>query len=410
MPKHVQRLNALKINSLSKPGLYADGDGLYLQVTSTSAKSWVYRFMLNGKSRDMGLGPLRDISLSEARVLAGEARKLKLARIDPIDSRNERLLQARLTEARAKTFAECAREYIAAQKAGWKNAKHGSQWQATIDTYAGPVIGDLPVQRVDTALIMQILQPIWIIKTETAHRLRCRIERVLDWATTAGFRQGENPARWRGHLEHMLPKPSKVYTVRHHPALPYTEIGSFMAELRKQEGVAALALEFLILTATRTSETIGARWDEIDLQDAVWTIPAGRIKAGRVHRVPLSGAAMRLLERIYPLRQGEFVFPGMKPNMPISNMALLKVLERMGRDDLTVHGFRSTFRDWAAECTNFPRDAAEMALAHAVASRVEAAYRRGDLFEKRRVMMEEWASYRAVERTTAEVIRLRSVG
>jgi len=379
-----------------------------LQVTEAGAKSWIFRFMLNGRAREMGLGPLHAVSLADARTRAAECRRLRADGVDPIEARKLERGKARLAAARALSFRDAADAYINAHQAGWRNAKHAAQWRSTLETYAGPVFGSLPVQDVDVSLIMKVLEPIWATKTETASRLRGRIEVVLDWATARGYRQGDNPARWRGHLGNLLPQPARVQRVKHHPALPYVEVGAFMGALRQQDGVAAGALQFLILTATRTSETIGARWAEVKLDHAIWTIPADRIKAGKEHRVPLSAPAMTIIERLNKLRQSDFIFPGGKVKKPLSNMALLALLKRMGRADLTAHGFRSTFRDWAAECTNYPREVAEMALAHTVSDKVEAAYRRGDLFEKRRRMMEEWARYCGKEKVPGDVVAIRT--
>lgn len=294
------------------------------------------------------------------------------------------------------TFDACAAAYIGAHETGWRNAKHRDQWRNTLSTYANPVFGSRPVQAIDVGLVMKALEPIWQTKPETASRLRGRIEAVLDWATVRGYRQGDNPARWRGHLDKLLPARNKIRSVEHHAALPYDETAEFLAMLRSQEGIGARALEFLILTAARTGEVIGAQRDEIDLDEKVWIVPAARMKAGREHRVPLSPAAVAVLERMKESCEGDFVFPGGRRNKPLSNMALLAVLRRMGRGDLTAHGFRSTFRDWAAERTNFPREVAEAALAHTVGDKVEAAYRRGDLFDKRRQLMEAWARFSAI--------------
>nr|WP_247897135.1 site-specific integrase [Azospirillum argentinense] len=371
--------------------MHHDGHGLYLQVTETG-KSWVYRYTLHGRSREMGLGPFHTISLKEAREKAAACRKLKLEGIDPLEHRNREIAESRLQAASAVTFKDAADQFIKAHKASWRNPKHAEQWPSTLNSYVYPVFGDISVQAVDVGLVMKVLESIWTTKAETASRVRGRIETILDWATAHGHRTGENPARWRGHLENLLPKRSKVQRVEHHAALPYREIAGFMAALRKQEGVAASALEFLILTASRTGETIGATWDEVDLEHAVWTIPANRIKMAKEHRVPLSASALAVLERVKKLGTEGFVFPGGKTKRPLSNMAMAKLLERMGRDDITVHGFRSTFRDWAADQTNAPREVAEMALAHAISDKVEAAYRRGNLFEKRQKLMEEWAT------------------
>jgi integrase len=333
---------------------------------------------------------------------------MRLDGTDPIAVKKAGKLKAKIEAARALTFRQCAEAYIEAHKAGWQNAKHAAQWSSTLKTYAYPVFGALPVQAVDLALIERVLEPIWKTKTETASRLRGRIERVLDWATVRKYRQGDNPARWRGHLDQLLPARSKVQKVQHHAALGYAEIGQFMAGLREQESTSALALEFLILTATRTAEVIGATWSEVDLDAAVWTIPAERMKAKKEHRVPLSRPAMAILKRLHKHRTGEFVFMGARPGRSLYNVALLMLLERLGRSDLTVHGFRSTFRDWAAERTNFPREVAEHALAHSLPDKVEAAYQRGDLFEKRRRLMAEWGRFCDRPITVGKVLSLRS--
>jgi integrase len=318
-------------------------------------------------------------------------------------------MQVKLDAAKAMTFTACAEHYIASHKVGWRNDKHAAQWPATLGAYVYPVFGGLPVQAVDVGLVMKAIEPIWTVKPETAGRVRGRIESILDWATTRGYRTGENPARWRGHLENLLPARSKVRRVEHHAALPYPEIGGFMVELRQQEGVAARALEFAILTAARTGEVIGARWDEINIVERQWTVPPERMKAGKEHRVPLSDAALAVVEKLGAIRQGDHVFPGGKAGRPISNMAMLMLLRRIGRGDLTAHGFRSSFRDWAAESTAFPGEVAEMALAHAVGDKVEAAYRRGDLFQKRRQLMDAWAKFCEVPAMGGRVLSIRQV-
>jgi integrase len=404
MARSINRLSALGARKLTRPGLYHDGAGLYLRVGGSSSKSWTYRYMLAGRSREMGLGPFRIVSLAEARGKAAEASRLRLAGIDPIAVRKNVVLKARVDQESSRTFMDCGRQYIESHRAEWKNEKHGAQWQATLDTYVAPVFGELPIQDIDLVLVMRVLEPIWKTKTETASRVRGRIERILDWATTAGYRQGDNPARWRGHLENLLPRRSKVRKVTHHPALPYAEVGSFVAALRELDGIAPDAFEFLILTAARTSEVLGARWDEIDLQNATWTVPASRIKAAKEHRVPLSEPATRILRQMAEVREDNLVFPGPTKGKSLSSMALLAVLGRMGRRDITAHGFRSTFRDWTAERTNFPREVAEMALAHTIANKVEAAYRRGDLFEKRRKLMDAWARHCEQRATGGEVL------
>jgi integrase len=402
-------LTALKVTRTRKPGIYGDGGGLYLQVAESGAKSWLFRFMLNGRARAMGLGSARTIILADARAKSGECRRLLQAGLDPIEARKAQREAADLEAAKSITFAKAAEAYITAHRVGWSNAKHAAQWAATLDRYVIPVFGAMPVQQVDATLVMKALEPIWTNKVETASRVRGRIEAVLDWAAARGYRRGENPARWRGHLQNLLPRRSKVRRVEHHPALPYSEIGEFMASLRLQEGVAARALEFLILTATRTSETIGARWSEIDLSEAIWIVPPTRIKAGKEHRVPISSTARAVLNAMRPAASGAdaFVFPGGRRGRALSNMALSAVLKRMGRADLTVHGFRSSIRDWAAEQTNYPREVAEMALAHAVGDKVEAAYRRGDLFQKRRCMMDEWARFCGTARKGGKVVPIR---
>lgn len=392
MARDVGRLSARTVETRKKPGYYSDGGGLYLKVSGGAGRSWVFRYRVAGKLREMGLGSEHTISLADARQAAAECRKLRLRGSDPIEVRQHERTQAKLGAA-SMTFRQCAERYIAAHQAGWRNAKHTSQWRNTLATYAFPVFGDLPVQAIDVGLVMKVVEPLWPTKTETASRLRGRIENVLDWALARGYRQGDNPARWRGHLDNLLPRRSRVQKVEHHAALSFHEVGAFIEVLQRQEGVAAMALEFCILTATRTSETIGARWQEVDLREAVWMIPTDRIKAGKEHRVPLSKPAVAILQKLAVARSSDFVFPGGKPGRPLSNMALLALLRRMERPDLTVHGFRSAFRDWAAERTNFPREVCEMALAHTIGDRVEAAYRRGDLFSKRRQLMEAWARY-----------------
>ena len=336
-------------------------EGFFLQVARNGSRSWLFRYTLNGKTRHMGLGSLAVISLADARTAAIECRRLCHAGVDPIEHRKASRTEARLATARAMTFDDCANRYMAAHSVGWRNSKHRAQWVATLRTYVTPVFGSLPVQTIDTGLIMRVLEPIWTIKPETASRVRGRIEVILNWAKTHGFRQGENPARWRGHLENLLPSRSRVQKIEHHAALPYSDVGVFMGDLRERAGVAAAALEFLILTAARTSEVIGARWEEMNLSTRTWVVPAERMKARAIHRVPLSNAALVVLERMRVIQQDEFVFPSTKKGKRLSNMALLVLLRRMKRTDLTTHGFRSTFSDWAAECTNFPREVAENA-------------------------------------------------
>ena len=393
MARSVEKLSALAVSKMSVPGYYGDGAGLWLQVSKSITKSWIFRYTIAGKQREMGLGALHTVTLSEARAKAKSCRSLLLAGQDPLDARKASQLADAMERAKMITFDQCAAAYIAAHRGSWKNAKHAAQWESTLATYAGPIIGALPVAAVDTALVVKVLGPIWQEKTETATRLRGRIESVLDWATVSKFRIGENPARWRGHLDNLLADPNKVSKVEHHPALPWRELGAFMAELRKREGIAARGVEFAILTATRSGEVRGARWDEIDMDAAIWTIPAERMKAGREHRVPLSTSAMERL-KMAP-RLGEIVFPGRGKDTSLSDMSLTAVLRRMGRGDITIHGFRSTFRDWCSEsvANSFPREVCEHALAHSLPDKVEAAYRRGDLIEKRKILMQTWADY-----------------
>jgi integrase len=387
----LHRLTAAAVNRQSKPGKYADGGQLWLQVSKWGTKSWLFRYNRHGKDRWHGLGSVDTLSLAEARERARHCRRLLLDGIDPIDHRKAQRAQARLEAARAMTFQECAEAYIQAHRLSWKNPKHAAQWPSSLSTYVYPVLGDLPVPDIDTQLVLKALEPIWTLKPETASRVRGRIELVLDWATARQYREGENPARWRGHLDKLLPARSKLRRVKHHAALPYKDVSAFMLDVGAQEGVSARALEFAILTAARTGEVIGATWDEIDLVERLWVIPPDRMKAGKEHRIPLSDRAVELLESLP--REGHYVFPGGRARKPLSNMAMLKTLRRMDRGDLTVHGFRSTFRDWCAEQTAYPHEAAEMALAHSVGDKVEAAYRRGDMFEKRRRLMHDWAEF-----------------
>jgi integrase len=392
-PRKDNRLTARTVEQAKKPGYHGDGNGLVLRVADGGSKVWLYRYKADGRVREMGLGPIRDVSLAEARDAAREARRLRRAGIDPIDAKRERKVAARIDAAKAMTFSQCAAAYIENHRASWSNAKHAAQWESTLRAYAYPVFGNLPVAAVDTALVVKVLDPIWSAKPETASRLRGRIESVLDFATVRGHRAGENPARWKGHLKEALPSINKVRKVRHHPALPYAEIGAFVANLRQREGGAAAALEFAILTAARTGEVIGSRWSEIDMAAGIWTIPAERMKARVEHRIPLSDQALAVLRGLEGQKVNEVVFSGQRPGRALSNMALLMMLRRMGRDDLTAHGFRSTFRDWTAERTGVASEVAEAALAHTVANKVEAAYRRSDLFEKRRCLMRQWGSF-----------------
>jgi integrase len=377
--------------------LHADGGNLMLQVTASGVRTWIFRYRLHGRRRDMGLGPLHTVTLAEARKRARDARELVSQGVSPIEHRLD--ARAAAGERALMTFDECAKRYIAAKQPEWKNAKHAGQWVATLRDYCGPVFGSKPVAAVTTELVLRVLSPMWTTKTETASRLRGRIESVLSWATTHGYRKGENPARWRGHLNNLLAKPAKVRRVKHHPALPWQELGAFMATLRGADGVGARALELTILTAARSGGVRGMRWDEV--QGDVWIIPAERMKAGIEHRVPLSKAAQRLLGAIPQV--STLVFPGTVRDgaggfKPLSDMSLSAVLRRLGRENITVHGFRSTFRDWAGE-SGFPREVAEQALAHTIENKSEAAYSRSGLLERRRPMMETWADVCARDAT-----------
>jgi integrase len=424
MARAIHKLTPERVRAKSKrPGLYADGGGLYLRVSPPAACSWVYRYMIHGKAREMGLGSFPEVPLQKdakdknaspgARELAARWRKVRAEGGDPIAVREAERAAMRLEGARAMTFRQCADAYIAAHRDGWKNPKHAKQWDATLETYAYPVMGDLPASTIDVALVTQVLDPIWKAKTETASRLRGRIEAILDWAKTRGYRDGENPARWRGHLENVFPARSAVQPITHFPALPYRDLPAFMAELRKRTGVGDDALQFTILTAARTDQAIGTTWNEIDLHNAVWTIPGERMKGlrgrQREHRVPLSKPVVAILERRKLTGGQGLVFPGRRPKVSISNGTMTKVLLSLGHCDITVHGFRSTFRDWVEETTNYAGTVAEAALAHVVADKVEAAYRRGDLFEKRRRLMAAWGTYCTTEHAASGAIPIRRV-
>jgi integrase len=379
----------------ARPGRHADGGGLHLLVKPSGARSWVYRFMLNGKSRDVGLGAAGPggLSLADARDAAAVLRLKVKAGTDPLAEREREAAQA-LAAARAAhvagmTFKTAAEHYIAANERSWRNPKHRQQWGNTLATYVYPVIGDLPVGDVDTAHVLTILEPIWKEKAETASRVRGRIETVLDSAKARGYRQGENPARWRGHLAQILPARARL-SRGHHKAIAYEDMPAFVGALHAREAVAALALEFTILTAARSGEVLGAPWNEVDLAKAIWTVPADRMKAAKEHRVPLSPRAVAILESLKPL-DSKWLFPGATGGK-LSGMAMTMLMRRM-KADATVHGFRSGFRDWAAERTGYAHEVAEMALAHTIENKVERAYRRGDLFDKRRRLMDDWAAY-----------------
>jgi integrase len=395
MPKKLSNaLTPLAVKN-AKPGRHADGGGLHLLVKPSGARSWVYRFMLNGKARDVGIGAAGQggMSLSDARDKAAALRLKVKAGVDPLEERKsaaaEALAAAQAATVAGTTFRDVADAYIAANEESWRNPKHRQQWRNTLDAYVYPVIGDLPVADVGTAHVLKILEPIWKDKAETASRVRGRIETVLDSAKARGYRESENPARWRGHLAQILPARTRL-SRGHHKAIAYEQIPAFVAKLHEREAVAALALEFTILTASRSGEVIGAKWSEVDLDKALWIVPAARMKAGKDHRVPLSPRAVAILNSLQPLGS-QWLFPGAKGGR-LSGMAMSMLMRRM-KVDATVHGFRSGFRDWAAECTGYAHEVAEMALAHTIENKVERAYRRGDLFEKRRRLMDDWAAY-----------------
>lgn len=420
MPRHYSKLNVLAVQRAKSPGLFGDGAGLYLRVSRSGKKTWVFRFMLNGRARDMGLGPYPLRSLAEARELALNARKLLLDGRDPIEARKAaKRAEARAT-VKAITFDECAKACIESRRARWRNAKHAAQWETTIAKYVSPVFGKLAVRDVDTGLVMKALEPIWKRVPETVVRVRNRIEQILNWATVREYREGDNPARWKGHLDNLLEPPSKMKddkmrahkkTNRHFAALPFTQISDFMLHLRSEPGIAPLALEFTILTAARSGEVRGARWEEIDFESKTWTIPAERMKANKEHKVPLSSRAIKILERLRSESAAGLVFHGRTVGEALSNMSLTAVLRRM-KCNVTTHGFRSTFRDWASERTAFPGEVAEAALAHVLKSKTERAYRREDFFEKRRKLMEAWASYcsRPAEKGNVVAINAAAAG
>lgn len=399
MPKVAKELSALAVKNIKYPAgsklksykaPVGGVSGLWIQVMPSGHKSWLLITVVGDKRRSIGLGAYPEISLQDARNRAREMKEQIRQGFDPILERRAAKAALIAKQNSSLTFRDAVERYLPIKLAELSNDKHRKQWRSTLDAYAIPAIGDTFVADITMQDVLKILEPIWLEKTETAKRLRGRLEDVLNWATVHGYRQGENPARWLNNLKEVLPQPNKVRNVKHHPALPYDQIGAFVAALKKQQGAAAKAMQFVILTACRTSEAIGATWDEFDLDKKVWTIPAERIKARRTHRVALADDAIRILGEA---KDSGFVFEGQKKGKPLSNMAMLVLLKRMEREDITVHGFRSTFRDWAAEQTNFPREVVESALAHANKDKVEAAYLRSDLFDKRRQLMETWASY-----------------
>lgn len=389
----MMRLTAITVRTAAA-GLHGDGNGLYLRVKETGTRSWLVRITTAGKRRDIGIGSagINGLTLAQAREQARAMRSGLVIAISPRAAAKAAADAATADAARAITFAQFSDTFIDGRENGWRNAKHRQQWRNTLSTYAHPHIGHLAIADIDTAHVLSLLQPIWSLKPETASRIRGRIERILSAAKVLGLRTGDNPAAWRGHLDQLLPKATAL-SRGHHAALPYADLPSFLADLRTRPAVSARALELLILTAARTSEITNARWAEIDLESAVWRIPADRMKAGRPHEIPLTSAALAVLEQMRPLGDGVFVFPGSRPSRGMSNMAMAVLLRRMGRTGVTVHGFRSTFREWAGETTAFPREVIEHALAHQLANKAEAAYQRGTLWPKRLALMEAWSDY-----------------
>jgi integrase len=392
MARKINRLNARAVATITKHGRHADGGGLYLSISPNGGRRWVFLYRWHGKPTEIGFGSARDVTLARARAFADQARAKLAEGINPKGARRT---------SEGITFGECADRLIEAMRPSWRNDKHAAQWEMTLRDYAAP-LRRLPVDKVVTDDVHSVLRPLWNDKPETGSRLRGRIERVLDAAKAQGLRSGDNPARWRGHLDQLLPKRQRL-TRGHHAAMNYAELPDFITNLQARQATAALALEFAILTAARSGEVLGARWEEFDLDHAVWTVPAARMKAGREHRVPLSRRALNVAKEMLEARNGDFVFPGLRPGKPLSVMALEMVLRRMNIEDATVHGFRSAFRDWAAERTNFANEVCEAALAHVIENKAEAAYRRGDLFEKRRKLMAAWAAYCAAPRAASVV-------
>jgi integrase len=393
MARTLNRLSTLKVSRAKRPGLYADGGGLYLRVADGGSKQWIYRYVTNGRCRDMGIGPVHVLTLAEARERARTASKLRLDGIDPIAYKHEQRGAAIAAAAKAMSFRQCAELFIAEHEKKWTNAKHRSDWETSLVKYAYPVLGEMPVASIDTPLVLKAVKPLWARAPETASRVRGRIENILGWATVHHYRTGDNPARWKGHLEHALPARSEVAEVEHHAALPYKQVGAFVGKLRQDTSVMARCLEFITLTAARLSQATHVTWDEIDLEARVWTVPGSRMKAGKEHKMPLSAAAIAILKKMAAIRHSDYIFPGYKHGRPLGHNGLWALARRVADADITVHGLRSTFRDWAADCTSYPNHVVEMALAHPVGDKVEAAYRRGDLFEKRRRLMDAWAEY-----------------
>ena len=394
MARTLHRLTATAVEKKRQPGYYGDGGGLYLQVSDSVSKSWIYRYSLDGRRREMGLGAYPEITLSAAREAAAEARALRESKKDPISVRDEGRARERLRAAQGILWGKAVDQFMGAHEGSWRNRKHRQQWRNTLDAYAKPVFGGLAVSSIGTPEVTKVLDPIWHEKPETASRLRGRIERILDWSKVRGYRAGENPARWRGHLDKVFPAPSKVRKVKHHAAVPIDDLPAVYSKLANSTGIAAKATMLAILTAVRPGEVTGALWAEFDRNAALWTIPAERMKADKEHRVTLSKEALVILEEMEEAKHSKFIFPGHKANKPLSLTSLSKALRLAGGGKATVHGTaRSTFKDWASERTAFPSEVSEMALAHSIGDKVEAAYRRGELLEKRRALMQQWATF-----------------
>lgn len=390
MANQINRLTARMVATITKKGLHADGGNLYLDVKDTGARSWAFIYRSGGKQRQLGLGSAGPggVSLADARQKAAEARRSLQDGVDPMAARKQTEAARKVAET---TFGQFADSYVADHRAGWSNPKHAAQWAMTLGDAYCKVIRTKPVAEIGIDEVLAVLKPVWQKRPETARRIRMRLERVLDAAKVVGLRTGENPARWRGNLDHLLPVHGKA-TKSHHAAMPFAEVPAFMADLAERPSTAALALRLLILTATRTSETLLAEWQEFDIEKKMWTIPKERMKSRRAHRIPLSDEALAVIAKAQGMHP-RFVFPGPAGKGPLSNMAFAALLGRMGRDEVTPHGFRSAFRDWSAECTSFPNEVCEMALAHVIENAAEAAYRRGDLLEKRKQLMDAWATY-----------------
>ena len=395
--KNKLKFSAIEVKNKTKKGKYSDGyNNLYLQVSSTGTKSWIFRYTFHGKRKEMGIGSYPIVSLADARKKAHELFNTVKNDVayDPIFEREKTRHKARIKQQKQNiTFQWCAEQYINANKAGWKNHKHAQQWTNTLTKYVYPIIGHYSVAEIDTDLIMKVLEPVWHTKTETASRVRGRVEKVLAWASVYNYRSNDNPATWKGQLEQLLPKPSSIKHVIHHKAIPYKNIYQFIKELRTHQCMSAYALEFGILTAARTENIIGAKWSEIDFDDDKWTIQAENMKIHKTHTVPLSSRAMEIIKQMQEVRTNGYIFFGRSKGGCLSNNAMDTLVKDRMKYDFTIHGMRSTFRDWLAELTDYPNEMGELALAHIIKNASEAAYRRGDMFEKRRSMMEDWSAY-----------------